>query len=88
MPAATGSARTPLDQFLRVCKKSLGGREVRWLRSSIFGEFVKKMQEVGRFGSNPDSEELCLKMKGGREVRSFVCSYLQILESARKNRRR
>ena len=45
----------------------------------------KKNQEVGRLGSNPDSEEVCLKMKGGREVRSFVGSYLQFLESARKN---
>ena len=49
---------------------------------------MKKTQEVGWFGSNPDIEELCLKLKGGREVRSFVCSYLQFLESAGKYPRR
>ena len=36
-------------------------------------------------GSNLDSEEVCFKMKGGREVRSLVGSYLQILESTGKN---
>ena len=46
---------------------------------------MKKTREVGRLGSNPDSVEVCLKIKGGREVRSFVGSYLQILESACKN---
>ena len=45
----------------------------------------KKKQELGRLGSNAKSEEVCLKVKGGREVRSFVGSYLQFLESARKN---
>ena len=42
---------------------------------------MKKNREVGRLGSNPDSVEVCLKIKGSREVRSFVDSYLQILES-------
>ena len=46
---------------------------------------MKKHREVGRLGSNPDSEEVCLKIQGGREVRSFLGSYLQILESMRKN---
>ena len=43
---------------------------------------MKKPREVGRLGSNLDSVEVCLKIKGGREVRSFVGSYLHILESA------
>ena len=46
---------------------------------------MKKHREVGRLGSNPDSEEVCLKIQGGREVRLFAGSYLQILESVRKN---
>ena len=46
---------------------------------------MKKHREVGRLGSNPDSEEVCLKIQGGREVRSFVGAYLQFLESVRKN---
>ena len=33
---------------------------------------MKKPKEVGRFGSNPDSEEVCLKIKGGREVGRFA----------------
>ena len=39
-------------------------------------------------GSNPNSEVVRLKIKGGREVRFFVGSYLQFFESARKNPRR
>ena len=46
---------------------------------------MKKQKEVGRLGSNSDSEYVYHKIKGGREVRSFVGSYLQILESASKN---
>ena len=75
-----------------VCLKIKGGREVRTLVcsfiSSNFGECAKKTKEVGRLCSNPDSEVVCLKIKGGREVRFFVGSYLQFLESARKNPRR
>ena len=43
-----------------------GGSFVRSLISSNFGEFAKIMKEVGRLGSNPDSE---------------VGSYPQFLES-------
>ena len=46
---------------------------------------MKKTLEVGRLGSNPDLDVECPKIKGGREVRFFVGSYLQFLESARKN---
>ena len=65
--------------FLRAYEKNQGGSLVCWFISSIFGECVKKHREVGRLGSNPDSEEVCLKIQGGREVRSFVGSYLQFL---------
>ena len=45
---------------------------------------MKKTKQVEMLGSNPNSEVVCLKIKGGREVRFFVRSYLQILESVRK----
>ena len=46
---------------------------------------MKKHREVGRLGWNPDSEEVCLKIQGGREARLFAGSYLQILEKKKKN---
>ena len=74
--------------FWRVREKTQGGREVRLFISSNSGECAKKPKEIGRLGWNSDSEVVCLKIKGGREVRSFVGSYLQFLESARKKPRR
>ena len=50
----------------------LGGSLVCWFISSNFGECAKKTKEVGRLCSNADSEVVCLKIKGGREVRFFV----------------
>ena len=51
---------------------------VPWFIALIFGECAKKPREVGRLGSNPDSEYECLKIKGGREVRLFFGSYLHL----------
>ena len=80
-------------------EKTPGGREVR---IRIQKWCVSKSREVGRFvcslvhtfkflrvrKKKQDSEVVCLKIKGGREVCLFVGSYLQFLESARKNPRR
>ena len=65
------------------------GRFVRFVLciSSNFDECIKKQREV-RFES--EFKRCRLKIKGGREVRSFVSfrSYLQILMSASKNKGR
>ena len=55
---------------------------VCWFISENFEERANKPKEVGRLGSNTDSEEECLKIQGGREVRSFFSAYLQFLEVA------